>query len=776
MIIDKKRDRVRKASVLMGFIIFCMLITGGVVSAELFSFDNIKSYDVASKTMTIVNTFGLGKDIATIQLKTPLEVVVPVGYQKVGEFQLTNYEDYLNAFEKMEFYNIKDNMKTIERQFDYKVLVNQSYVVNDYNKICLTDEKNQTNVCSYKIIGNHTIISENWVHFGEEDRVKGEEINLVKGEILTIGIFTEVYYGDNVEWILTAYGKDITEWASFVQSSGTKTYQDIGGVNYTTLTYTSNGTFNYTGTENLNVSILVVAGGGGGGQGTGGGAGGGAGGIVYNNSFSIPIGNYNLVIGAGGIGGSGASGNGGNGTNSTFLGISAVGGGGATDYQQRSYGGGSASGNGAFNTQTLANVINGVGGTSYGNKGGEGYNGDGGGGGGGGAGSVGINGIATYGGNGGNGTTFTIYNGTALYYGGGGGGGSGILVGVGGLGGGGNGGSGGIGGNGIINLGGGGGGGHGGYSNGGNGGSGIVIIRYKTSEAEIPIIPSVTLNSPINYFNTTNPSITFNITATDNQQITNVTLYIDGIVNETDTSQINGSYQWIKTLSEGNHNWSILAYNNNSKSNQSDIRTFHYACEVINVNTSWTNPVNSSCNITDLYFSSKSKIQYDSNFCGGANITFWGNTTNSCNYCSFFPINATIQDWFDIHTCSNITNTKTQNSTILTYDFNFDTCYALTSLEPDFFDNITYNLQQEISCSISPVSDESLFYVDLESRTTIVMFVFIFVFVILLGYFRKWLFVGGLLVIMGFILAFSGFNIILSFIIIASGVIAFFLK
>jgi len=194
------------------------------------------------------------------------------------------------------------------------------------------------------------------------------------------------------------------------------------------------------------------------------------------------------------------------------------------------------------------------------------------------------------------------------------------------------------------------------------------------------------------------------------------------------------------------------------------------------INTSW-NYENSSCMINDSITQTASKTQYDNAFCGiTENITFYQYTNFSCNYCDFSPLNATIEDWTDINSCNNLTYTKTQNSTILTYDFNFETCYALTGLESDFLTNITYNLQRTISCSIPFESDTSLFYVDLESKTTILIFAFMFIFVILLGYFRKWLFVGGLLVIMGFTLLFSSFNVILSFIIIASGVIAFFLN
>jgi len=52
MIIDKQRDRIRKAPILMAFIIFCMLINGGVVSASLGTFKSGECVDIK----TILNT------------------------------------------------------------------------------------------------------------------------------------------------------------------------------------------------------------------------------------------------------------------------------------------------------------------------------------------------------------------------------------------------------------------------------------------------------------------------------------------------------------------------------------------------------------------------------------------------------------------------------------------------------------------------------------------------------------------------------------------------
>ena len=71
----------------------CILLVGTVSADELLTIDNIKQYDEETQIVTIVNTFGLGRDIATIQLKTPLVYVLPIGYQKVAEFEIELFDE-----------------------------------------------------------------------------------------------------------------------------------------------------------------------------------------------------------------------------------------------------------------------------------------------------------------------------------------------------------------------------------------------------------------------------------------------------------------------------------------------------------------------------------------------------------------------------------------------------------------------------------------------------------------------------------------------------------
>jgi hypothetical protein len=232
----------------------------------------------------------------------------------------------------------------------------------------------------------------------------------------------------------------------------------------------STGSFGFELANPYQIEYLIVAGGGGAPTGFWPGAGG-AGGYLSGTSVVTPNSPLVGVVGAGGTPST-------NGSNSTFLGLTAIGGGCGAEYSVRAgNSGGSGGGGASFNFQPQ-----GAGTAGQGNAGGAGsYYCTGGGGGANAAGSdasgTGI-GNDMRGGNGGAGKQWL----DGTYYAGGGGGmcggggDPGAAIGLGGIGGGGNGGSDiagdAFGVNGTINTGGGGGGGK------TNGGTGIIALRY----------------------------------------------------------------------------------------------------------------------------------------------------------------------------------------------------------------------------------------------------------------------------------------------------------
>ena len=511
-------------------IFFILFLVSFISAEELLQFDNSKSYDSITKTITITNTFGLGRTIADIKLNTP--IINKVGYGgifKVAEFQVTSYENYTEAIEGMKFYNMNNKAQEIPiKEFEYKVKGIEEINVNDYKEVCITQNKNGTGEdCKQEIVGTHKETQEVWTTLSKMD--------FLKDEIKTIGIYTYVNKGDNVEWVMNAYGKELTEWAYWVASldSGLIAYYSFDektGTNMQNNATKSGAGWLYNGTAVNGTTV---------------GSAGKLGYSVYLNNTLNTEKQAVLVLMA---------------TPTSAISMCAwiksqplLG--------QRPFIGGY---NGAGNdfrfaqrpSSTYNNAVQGyIGGTNV----------------------IGLT----------NTTDNTFHyvcltwsdsdDNVSLYTDGKledtdtktGALNSQVGIGIGVW-------------NYIIesvdkeftgfidevgmwnrrltdaeitNL----------Y----NGGAGIAYGGYEP----IPI-PKVVLQTPTNYQNISTTSITFDVDVTDEQKIENVTLYVDGSAINYDYSGVNGTYLFNETLTQGKHNWSILAYNNNSKGNQSDTREF----------------------------------------------------------------------------------------------------------------------------------------------------------------------------------------------------------
>ena len=192
--------------------VFCMILLAGTVSA--FEFDNVKSYDPETKTITITNLFGAGSDIADIRLITPTKNYVPVGYQEVARFEVTSYKDYDNAFKELELFDKKKGMNKFVRNFDYKSQYFEEVEVDDYGRVCdiiqVTNGSVNSN-CRIELVGSHIELQGRWK--------KLTPATFKKNDVAIIGIFTDVERGDNVEWIPNMFGVRIDEWATWKESS-----------------------------------------------------------------------------------------------------------------------------------------------------------------------------------------------------------------------------------------------------------------------------------------------------------------------------------------------------------------------------------------------------------------------------------------------------------------------------------------------------------------------------------------------------------------------------
>ena len=542
-----------KAVKVMVMFIFFSLVLIGSVSAV--GWDNKLTYSNNDLQINLTNWFGFGVDYGSAELKSHSSVdeirPVKLGTSVIMWYDFDFKDLYVNGLGNIEIKNVKTR-ELINRNYQFVYWGNETYQVPNY-------------VCNNILNVNGTIVNECF-QSGTKDKTREAWLpynsrDIPKGEI-KIGVQVNMFMDETLDFIWTIAGKKIKKHA--IVSSGA--IETIDGA-FTIFTYNNNGTFNVTGND-VNISVLVIAGGGGGGSSVGGGAG--SGGLIYNFSFDVTAGDYDIIVGTGGAEDV-------NGINSSVFTLIAVGGGAGGAFSDNGNDGGSGGGYGPDGSSPGTGIIN------QGSNGGNGEVHPGGGGGGGGNGSVGGNAGANAG-NGGSGFSINI-NGTLICYAGGGGGGDDDNTG--GLGG-----SatcgGGVGGdegevvgpngvNGIDGTGGGGGGAGSGAGNGGTGGNGVVIIRILTSD----IIggPTINLDSPEDNANfTLTNNVTFNATIFDDTNITNVTLYIDSLVNETNTTAGLNNTLWtfnVFGFSEGDTLWIIESCNFDDECGNASQRTFN---------------------------------------------------------------------------------------------------------------------------------------------------------------------------------------------------------
>jgi hypothetical protein len=173
---------------------------------------NAKTYDTASKTITIKN-YLLGvvplNTVATLKLKTPIyNVIWGTGYQRVAIIEINNEGEFDKAIQDIDFYKwgfTKLNVKN----FDYKYLTYKEVEKDVYKSTCKDVKISST--CTYEKTGTKKVQEEVW---NDLDISKP----LPKGDI-TIGIYyPNVKPGEMIEWIpKNWFGVDsINEWATFI--------------------------------------------------------------------------------------------------------------------------------------------------------------------------------------------------------------------------------------------------------------------------------------------------------------------------------------------------------------------------------------------------------------------------------------------------------------------------------------------------------------------------------------------------------------------------------
>ena len=186
-----------------------------------FEIDNVKYYDEVTRTVKIDNGFGFLDELARIKLNTPIDNHVGVGYQKVAEMTFYNFKKDEGAIKEIELIDLKARKAdTRKMEWKYKTTWVETREIKEVKcdegkaeKEKVDEKTGLKPSCKEEVIGKEDVTLEDWIAFKEPSE-------LPTGEVI-VGLFTDVKYGDKVEWIPNFFGLKITEWATWTSDLST---------------------------------------------------------------------------------------------------------------------------------------------------------------------------------------------------------------------------------------------------------------------------------------------------------------------------------------------------------------------------------------------------------------------------------------------------------------------------------------------------------------------------------------------------------------------------
>jgi len=187
--------------------------------ASAYEFDDVREYNPISRTFTInnCNLWVVGCLIegdvkVTASLNSPDTVETSTGLDKlVGWFDYETSEADVKASFGDLYLESKKNGKMISRGEQYKVYLEKKESVDDYKWQCGNNPKNLTE-CGNVEVGSHMEI------VGEWKPIKNKNVDLYPNTKYKIGIFVDVEKGDHGDWIPMFAGKQVPEWAYWIAS------------------------------------------------------------------------------------------------------------------------------------------------------------------------------------------------------------------------------------------------------------------------------------------------------------------------------------------------------------------------------------------------------------------------------------------------------------------------------------------------------------------------------------------------------------------------------
>jgi len=196
------------------FVSIYFIIVFPLTTAQILS--STKEYNESTKTYAIKDENSV--NIAKIKLNSPLKVYVIRGKNRqVAEFSIENYKDLaFLPFNDMEFIDLANNLK-FSRQFSYKYKIpsiryeNYTYEECDWKDV----EFPKGNLT--KDISNCSKITRE-ISYDDSKWVSLDMGTIFPKGNITIGVFTEVFPDEQIEWVATLYGERLDQWAVWTEA------------------------------------------------------------------------------------------------------------------------------------------------------------------------------------------------------------------------------------------------------------------------------------------------------------------------------------------------------------------------------------------------------------------------------------------------------------------------------------------------------------------------------------------------------------------------------
>ena len=228
---------------------FVMIFLVGTVSAVM-EWDNVLDYENDDMTVIITNWLGLGEELGEAELTSHSSVdevlqVIRGKDRAVMYYDFNFSESYIDGLGEVIYTNMKTGKK-IQKDYYFAKEIREDVLVPDYKTNCVVkqDLGNGTILedCSRDVIGNHI---ENkfigWKKLNNNDIPKG---------IIRIALITDVKPNDYIDGVWTIAGKKVSlhsEWTDSL-NTGLVAYYNFDEVNGSTILVNNLGNATFDGT------------------------------------------------------------------------------------------------------------------------------------------------------------------------------------------------------------------------------------------------------------------------------------------------------------------------------------------------------------------------------------------------------------------------------------------------------------------------------------------------------------------------------------------------